>query len=62
VTPGAPERSFLIDKLTGALAFGEGKPMPVDPETGAPPETTPLPAGFVNGVIKDWIARGAPAD
>ena len=62
VLPGAPERSFLIDKLVGPLAFGEGKPMPLDPETGAPLETSPLPAAFIDGVLKPWISRGAPRD
>lgn len=62
VVPGAPDRSFLIDKLIGSLAFGEGKPMPLDPDTGAPPEISTLPADFVNGVLKPWIARGARRD
>ena len=36
--------------------------MPIDPETGASLDTSPLPAGFVDRVIKDWIGRGAPDD
>ncbi len=62
MVPGSPKRSFLVDKLVGTLAFGEGKPMPLDPATGAPLETSPLPAGFVDRVLKGWIARGAPDD
>ena len=62
VAPGAPDKSFLLDKLTGALAFGEGKPMPLDPDTGAPPETSPLPNGFVDRTLRAWIVRGAPED
>jgi len=62
VVPREPERSFLLDKLTGTLAFGEGKPMPLDPATGAPPERSPLPPAFVDQVLKGWIGRGAPDD
>jgi hypothetical protein len=62
VVPRAPERSFLIDKLTGTLAFAEGKLMPLDPETGAPPEQSPLPATFLDGDLRAWIIRGAPDD
>jgi len=40
VVAGAPGQSFLIDKLVGSLRFGEGKAMPLDPETGAPLETS----------------------
>jgi len=59
VVPGEPEKSFLIDKLRGTLAFGEGKPMPVDPETGAPLDATSLPAGFVESTLSEWILAGA---
>jgi hypothetical protein len=44
VVPGDPERSYLLDKLRGTLAAGEGKTMPLDPETGAPLGASPLPA------------------
>jgi len=59
VWPGKPEQSFLLDKLSGPLSAGEGKPMPLDPSTGAPPETSPLPAGFVDHTLRSWIANGA---
>jgi hypothetical protein len=62
VVPGEPSSSFLLDKLTGNLAFEEGKPMPLDPDTGAPLRTSPLPAGFVESVLTPWIVRGAPSD
>jgi hypothetical protein len=60
VAPGSPERSFLIDKLLGTLTADEGKTMPLDPDTGAPLQTSPLPPGFVEATLTDWIARGAP--
>ena len=62
MVPGAPDRSFLIDKLTGTLAFGEGKPMPMDPDIGAPLDVSPLPEGFVERALKTWIRQGAPDD
>ena len=62
VVPGDPSRSYLLDKLRGTLATGEGKAMPLDAETGAPLEANPLPAGLVEHALQGWIARGAPAD
>lgn len=62
VVPGDPDRSYLLDKLHGTLAAGEGKAMPLDPQTGAPLETSPLPRGFVDHALPSWIARGAPDD
>lgn len=62
VMPGAPDRSFLLDKLTGRLRHNEGKPMPLDPETGAPPASNPLGEDFVNRLLRPWIERGAPDD
>lgn len=53
VAPGDPARSFLLAKLTGALATGEGAQMPrVGPS---------LPADRVN-LVRRWIAAGAPAN
>lgn len=49
-------------KLTGELRHGEGKAMPLDPETGAPPSRNPLDPGFVDRVLRRWIERGAPDD
>lgn len=62
VAPGDAARSFLLAKLTGELRYGEGKPMPLDPQTGAPPARNPLDPAFVDGVLRPWIARGAPED
>jgi hypothetical protein len=59
VAPGNPDASFLLDKLTGRLGAGEGKPMPIDPETGAPLEPSPLPPRYVDGVLVPWIRAGA---
>lgn len=52
VAPFDPDRSFLVIKLT-APGAGEGSRMP----QGA----NPLPASNV-GMIRDWIAAGAPRD
>jgi hypothetical protein len=59
VAPGQPDASFLLDKLSGRLRHGEGKPMPIDAETGAPLEPSPLPAGYVEQVLVPWIRSGA---
>jgi hypothetical protein len=53
VAPGDPARSFLLDKLMGALVAGEGAPMP---QVGAA-----LPAARID-LVRRWIAAGAPAD
>jgi hypothetical protein len=52
VAPGDPARSFVLDKLRGTLASGEGARMPfgLDP-------LRPLPIALV----EEWIAAGAPA-
>src|SRR5437868_8736612 len=60
VLPGHPEKSFLVDKLTAKLRSGEGKAMPLDPDTGVPILPSPLPLGFVDGILRPWIAAGAP--
>jgi len=60
IVPGGPEQSFLIDKLNGTLTIKEGKTMPLDPDTGAPLQASPLPPGFVETTLTNWIARGAP--
>ena len=60
VKPGAPDASFLVDKLTGKLGRDEGRPMPLDPITGRPTLPSPLPPRFVDDVLRPWIAAGAP--
>ena len=59
VQPGDPAASFLVDKLEGRLRPGEGKAMPIDPQTGAPSSPSPLPPAFVDTVLKRWIEAGA---
>src|SRR5260221_2720624 len=60
VRSGHPSESFLLDKLTGKLKHGEGKAMPLDKDTGVAIEPSPLPRGFVDGVLRPWIVAGAP--
>jgi hypothetical protein len=60
VRRGEPTTSFLLDKLKGPLRSGEGKMMPLDPNTGVPVQPCPLPAGFIDKVLRPWIAAGAP--
>ncbi len=60
VRPGDPAASFLLDKLAGTLGPREGKPMPIDPVTGAPIHPNPLGADYVEGILRPWIAAGAP--
>jgi len=60
VAAGVPASSFLLDKLTGTLGPREGKTMPVDPDTGAPFDRSPLPPDFVQTILTPWIAGGAP--
>jgi hypothetical protein len=52
VAPGDTPRSFLLDKLTGNLAAGEGSPMPY--------VGSRLPAKSID-LVRRWIAAGAPA-
>ena len=59
VHAGHPEQSFLVDKLTGELRAREGKQMPIDVTTGAPLVPSPLPAGFLERMLRPWIAAGA---
>jgi hypothetical protein len=59
VAPGNVPASFLVSKLVGPLKHGEGKLMPLDPDTGAPAKPSPLPPDFVERVLKPWIAAGA---
>ena len=53
VAPGAPENSYLINKLRGtqAQAGGSGAQMPYG--------TTPLPDSDID-LIQQWITAGAP--
>ena len=51
VAPGDPDNSYLLRKLEGTLAAGEGVPMPL---VGGP-----LPASAID-TIRRWIAAGAP--
>lgn len=62
VAPGDPAASFLLDKLGGALGPREGKAMPLDADTGVPIEPSPLPAGYVDDVLRPWILAGAADD
>ena len=58
VQPGNPEASFLLDKLNGRLAKGEGKKMPLDADTGAPlPESAEQLA--LTEALTRWIKAGA---
>ena len=51
VSPGDPEHSYLLSKLEGTLAPGQGARMPlIGP---------PLPAALID-TIRRWIAAGAP--
>jgi hypothetical protein len=50
VVPGQPDQSFLIQKLTGNLQFGEGDLMP--------PNRPPLERDPID-LIRLWIAQGA---
>lgn len=52
VDPSQPGNSFLVDKLRGALAAGEGAPMP----RGLPR----LPERSIR-LVEAWIEAGAPA-
>jgi hypothetical protein len=60
VEPGRPDRSFLLDKLSGNLGSDEGKGMPLDPSTRRTLESSGLPDGFVERVLTEWIRAGAP--
>lgn len=62
VRPGDVAASFLVDKLTGALAEREGKAMPLDADTGTPIEPSPLPPDFIERVLGPWILAGAPVN
>ena len=53
VTPGRPDGSFILAKLTAALAAGEGVSMPYS--------AAPLTQETVD-VIRNWILAGAPTD
>ncbi len=50
VAPRAPERSFLLNKLTGELAPGDGGRMPL--------AGTPLPDAAI-ALLRAWIVAGA---
>lgn len=53
VVPGAPETSFLMDKLEGKLGPGDGVPMPKDRK--------PLSADTIE-TFRKWILAGAPRE
>lgn len=53
VFPGSIDESFLVSKLTGDLAAGEGSMMPLG--SGALPERD-------IDLVRDWIAAGALPD
>jgi hypothetical protein len=52
VDPGNPGNSFILDKLHGTLAVGEGDPMPL--------QLKRLPSNAI-ALVEEWIAAGAPA-
>lgn len=60
VAAGDPDRSFLIDKLTGALGPAEGKRMPLETAAGQP--VTCLSSPWIDAVLIRWIEAGAPRD
>lgn len=60
VKPGDAAASFLVDKLAGSLRSDEGKTMPLDVESGAPLNPSPLPPDFIEKILKPWIQAGAP--
>ena len=60
VKPGDPDASYIVAKLTGKLRDREGKPMPVDPDTGLPLKPVPFDPAFVDGALRPWILAGAP--
>jgi hypothetical protein len=51
--PADPQRSFLIDKVTGELSAAEGSLMPLG--------GIPLRADQIE-MIRSWIANGAMPD
>jgi hypothetical protein len=51
VDPGNPANSYLLDKLRGTLASGEGERMPFG--------LRPVHRRFIE-IVEDWIAAGAP--
>jgi len=53
VEPDSDQNSYLLRKLTGDLAAGEGSPMPLGLARLAPVEIE---------MIRSWILAGAPAD
>lgn len=53
VVAGNPAQSFLLNKLTGQMEFGEGDQMPQN--------SSPLTAEEI-GLIRQWIQEGAPAN
>ena len=61
VVPGDAAKSFLVDKMTGALGPHEGKAMPLDATTGQPMRPSPLTA-FVETKLLPWIDAGAKDD
>ncbi|MEO7093805.1 MAG: hypothetical protein ABI175_11180 [Polyangiales bacterium] len=62
VVAGHPEKSFLVDKLTGKLARYEGERMPIDPDTKKALPETEEQRTFVEQVLVPWIAAGAKDD
>lgn len=58
-SPGHPERSYVIDKLTDTDLCGDGVPMPKSGlATGA---WNPLPDAQIQAIY-DWICQGAKDD
>ena len=49
-------REQFIDACT---AWAANKTMPIDADTGAPVEPSPLPLEFIADVLSPWILAGA---
>jgi hypothetical protein len=59
IDAGHPAQSFVVDKLTRKVPpKGEGRPMPLDPQTGNAQDPNPV-EGFVWKTLVAWIAQGA---
>jgi mono/diheme cytochrome c family protein len=52
VVPGDPSRSYLLNKLTGQMDFGEGDQMPQNADKLSDADIT---------LIRQWIQAGAPS-
>lgn len=62
VVPYAPEKSFLVDKMTGKLGRFEGHRMPIDEYSKEVLPYDDETRAFVERVLVPWIAAGAKDD